>query len=66
MLFVIPAKEILAEGSGILYGAEPVGELWAILECFELRFRVWIIVAHVWPAVGFGYAQITEKVGNHF
>ncbi len=65
MLFVIPAEKSLAEGSGILNTAEPLRELWTILQGFELGFRVRVVVAHVRSAVGFGYSQIAEKMCNY-
>ena len=62
MLCVIPGKEGLTKGSGILNGAEPFVELWAVLERFELGFRVRVVVAHVWAAMGFAYPQIAKKM----
>ena len=45
VFFVIPGKEVLAEGTRILDGSESFRKLWAVLERFELGFRVWVVVA---------------------
>ena len=44
MLTVVPAEELCADGSGVFDGAEPGGELGPVLECFELRFGIGIVV----------------------
>ena len=44
MLRVVPAKEWLAKGSGILQAAEPLREVGAVLEGFELCFGIRIII----------------------
>ncbi len=62
MFFVISAEKALAEGSGILNGAEPFRELRTTLQRFELGFRVRVVVTDVRAAVGFGYSQVTEKM----
>ena len=63
MLFVIPAKKLLAKGSGILDGTEPAGELRAVLERFKMGLRVRVIIADVRAIVGFGDPQVREQKG---
>jgi len=65
MLFVIPIKKYLTKGSGILNRTKAFRELRTILQRLELGFRVWVVIAHMWSAVGFSYPQIAEKMCNH-
>ena len=44
MLLVVPGKEGLGEGTGVLDGAEALRELGPILHGFELALRVRIVV----------------------
>ena len=44
VLAVVPAEELCTEGPGIFYGTKPGGELRPVLECFELRFRVRVVI----------------------
>ncbi len=64
MLFVIPGEEIPAERPGILNGPEPIGEFGTVLQGFELCFGIWIVIAHMRTAMGFGDSQIRKKMGN--
>ena len=63
MLFVIPAKKLLAKGSGILEAAEPAGKLRAVLECFKMGLRVRVIITDIWTVVGLGHPQVREQKG---
>ena len=64
MFFVIPIEKPLTETPGILDRSEPVGKLWTILQGFELRFGVRVVIAHVRAAVCFSDSQISQKVRN--
>lgn len=39
VLVVVPGKDAAAEDPGVVLGAEAIGELRAVLQCLELRFR---------------------------
>ena len=52
MLFIIPVEKILTKYSRILNRAEPLRELRTILQCFELGFRVRVVIADMRAAVG--------------
>ena len=64
VLFVVPGEESMAKGSGILYRAEPLWELGAVLQGLELGFRVRVVIAHVGSTVRFGHAQIGKQMGH--
>ena len=56
MLVVVPSEEGLAEPARVLNGFEACREVGLVLQRFELRFRVRIVVADVRPAVALGDA----------
>src|SRR5262245_14713507 len=64
MLVVVPGKETLAEGAGILDGAEPVGEFGAILERSEMTFRERIVVGDMGTRVGLGDTEVGQEQGD--
>lgn len=66
MLFVIPAKEVLAEGPAILDGAEPLRELRTVLERPELGCRIWVVVTDMRATVGFCHTQVSQQQSNGF
>ena len=66
MLFVIPAEEVPAKCSGVLYRSESVRELREVFERFELCFRIRVVITNVWSAMGFGYTQIRQQMRNKF
>ena len=66
VLLVVPVEELLAERTGILCRSEPVRELRAVLERFELRFRVRVVVADIGAAVGLGDSKIRKKESHRF
>jgi hypothetical protein len=45
MILVIPAEESATVAPGVLEAAEPVGEIWPVLEGPELGFAVGVVVA---------------------
>ena len=47
---VVPGKEVLAMGAGILDAAETLGEVGTIFERFELSLGVRIVIGDVGPA----------------
>ena len=57
---------MLAMGACILDAAETLGELGLVFERFELRFRIWIVIGDVRPAVGLGDLQIDQQGGHRF
>ena len=63
MLFVIPVKERLTKGPGILYRAESLRKPGAVLQCLELGFGVRIVIADMGSAMGFGDAHICKEMG---
>ena len=65
MFFVIPIEKWMTEIPGILNRSEPVGKLRTILQGFELRFGIRIVIAHVRPTVCFSDSQISQKMRNH-
>ena len=64
MLGVIPGKKGLTESPCILDRAKTIRKIRAILHGFELRFRVRVVVAYLWTAVGFGYSKINQELGH--
>jgi hypothetical protein len=48
---VVPTKEMLAVSASIFDRSEAIREVGSVLESFELRLRVRIIVRDVWAAV---------------
>src|SRR4029450_552281 len=64
VLEVVPAEEALAERSGVLDGAEPVGEGRVVLEGLELALGVGVVVGDVRAAVGAGDAQVAQEHGD--
>jgi len=66
MLVVVPGKELLAKGTCVLDGAEPFRELGAVLEGFELAFRVRVVVRDVGPTMRFCQAQIGHQQRHRF
>jgi len=58
MLGVIPGKESLAKGSGVLYTAESLRKIRAVFEGFKLSFRIGIVITRMGPTVRLGHPQI--------
>jgi hypothetical protein len=51
MLGVIPGKESLAKGSGVLYAAESLRIIRAVFEDFKLSFRIGIVITRMGPTL---------------
>ena len=49
MLVAVPLEERLAERTRLLNAGEPVWERGAVLQCFELRLRIRIVIRDVRP-----------------
>jgi len=61
MFGVVPGKEMLTKGPGVFDAAKPFREFRPVLHCFEMRFRVGIIIADVRPGKAFGDAQVCKQ-----
>ena len=64
VLGVVVVEEAAAEASGVLDGAETIGELRAVLHRLELRLGVRIVVGHVRPRVALEHAQVSQQQGH--
>ena len=58
VIVVVPAEEDLAERSGVLDGAEPVGEVGPVLEGLELRLGERVVVGAVRSSIATGFEAI--------
>src|SRR6202140_4758650 len=61
---VVPVEELLAESASILDRAEAVGEVGSVLQGFELRFGVRIVIRDVRAAVGLGDIAVEGEGGD--
>ena len=66
MHFVIPVKERLTKGPGILNGAGSLRKLGAILQGLELGFGIRVVIADMGAAVSFGHPEIGQELRNDF
>ena len=57
---VVPVKELLAEGAGILQAAEAVREIRTVLERAELAFRIRVVIGNIGAAMCFSNSKIGE------
>jgi len=57
---VVPLEELLTVSASILDRAEAIWEVGSVLQGFELRFGVRIVIRHVRAAVGLG-----DIAGDH-
>ena len=64
MLRVVPAEKLLAMCTCIFDRAEAGRKVWPVLQGFEVRLGVRIVIRDVWPAVSFGDVEIDEKLGD--
>jgi len=64
MFVVVPVEELLAVSAGILDRAEAIGEVRSVLQSFELRLRVGIVIRDMRAAVGFGDVEIDQERGD--
>jgi hypothetical protein len=64
VLVVVPAEELLAVSAGVLDRAEAIGEVGSVLESFELRLGVRIVIRDVRSAVGLGDVEIDQERGD--
>src|ERR1035437_5857 len=64
VLFVIPLEELLTEGAAVLYAAEAVRKLRAVLHGSELAFRIRVVVGNIRSAVALGDAQVGHQKGD--
>lgn len=66
VLAVVPADEFGYQSARLLDACEALRKLGAVLEGFELRFRVGIVVGDVRTAVSFDDAQVRQKQRDRF
>ena len=64
MFVVVPGEELLAVSASVLDRAEAIGEVGSVLQGFELRLRVRIVIRHVRAAVGLGDLEVNEERGD--
>jgi len=63
---VVPTEEDLAVCTGVLDRTEACREVWPVLQGFELRFRVRIVIRDVRAAVRFADIEVHEQRGDGF
>ena len=56
MVLVVPAKKVLAERTAVFDRSEAVGKFRAVLEGFELGFRVGVVVGDMRARMRFDHA----------
>ena len=61
---VVPVEELLAVSASVLGRAEAIGEVGSVLESFELRLGVRIIIRDMRAAVGLGDIEVDEERGD--
>ena len=61
---VVPAEELLAVSASVLDRAEALGEVGSVLQGFELRLGVRIVIRDVRTAVGLGDLQIDQSAAT--
>ena len=64
MFVVVPVEEVLAVSAGVLDRAETIGEVRSVLQGFELRLGVWIVIRDMRAAVGLGNIEVDEERGD--
>ena len=64
MRLVVPREKPLAMASGILDATEAVREIRPVLQRFELRLGIGVVVRDIGPTMGFGDIQIDQQ-GSH-
>jgi hypothetical protein len=61
---VVPVEELLAVSASVLNRAETIGEVGSVLQGFELRLGVRIVIRDVRAAVGLGDIEVNEERGD--
>ena len=61
MFVVVPMEEGSAVSTGVLDGAEPVGEVRSVFQGLELGLREGVVVGDVGARVGLGDPEIGEQ-----
>ena len=64
MALVVPPEEPLAMAAGILNAAEASREIRPILQRFELRLGIGVVIGDIGPAMGFGDIQVDQQGGH--
>src|ERR1017187_8002344 len=57
-------EELLAVSASVLDRAEAIGEVGSVLQGFELRLGVRIVIRHVRAAMGLGDLEVNEERGD--
>jgi hypothetical protein len=63
MFAIVPVEEVPAVSTGVLDRAETIGEV-TVLQGFELRLGVWIVIRDMRAAVGLGNIEVNEERGD--
>src|ERR1039458_817580 len=63
---VVPVEEVLAVSASVLDRAEAIWEVGSVLQGFELRLGVRIVIRDVRAAVGLGNLEVDEKRGDNW
>jgi hypothetical protein len=58
---VVPGKEALRKAACVFNAAKTTGEIGPVLECLELGLGIGVIIAGMWPAVGFSDPQVGQQ-----
>jgi hypothetical protein len=58
---IIPGEEPLTERTGVFDGVKARRKVGLVLEGLELRFRVWIVIADMGPAVALGDTKASKS-----
>src|SRR5271165_1204827 len=61
VIVVVPVEELLAVSPSVLDRAEAIGEVGSVLQGFELRLGVRIVIRHVRAAVCLGDIEVDEE-----
>ena len=65
MCVVVPRKEFLAVGAGVLDTTKAWREFRTIFERLEVCFRIGVVIRDVRAAVCLGYLQIHQEFGHY-
>jgi len=61
MFVGVPAEEAVAERTGVLDAAEPLREVWPVLQGLELCLGEGLVVRAVRPGVALGHARSASR-----
>src|ERR1700675_1511869 len=61
---IVPVKKGPGVSTGVLDRAETIGEVRSVLQGFELRLGVWIVIREMRASVGLGNIEVDEERGD--